>query len=111
VPGLYAAWLAHKDEAMASKIKTKATKALGQIFAIQAPTAMTVQLVGDFTHWQEHPVALKKDSGGVWRTEVELPPGRHHYRFIVDGLWTDDPDCTVRVPNPFGGDNMVRTVG
>ena len=53
---------------------------------------------------------LQKDAGGVWRTEVELPPGTHHYRFIVDGQWTDDPDCTLRVPNPYGGENMVRAV-
>ena len=96
---------------MAKKAKTKAAKATSQIFAIHAPAAMTVQLAGDFTHWQEHPISLKKESGGVWRTEVELPPGTHHYRFIVDGTWTDDPDCTLRTPNDYGGNNMVRTVG
>jgi 1,4-alpha-glucan branching enzyme len=96
---------------MARKIKTKVAKAPAQSFAILAPTAMTVQLAGDFTHWQEHPVSLKKDAGGVWRAELELPPGTHHYRFIVDGAWTDDPDCALRVPNPYGGENMVRTIG
>jgi 1,4-alpha-glucan branching enzyme len=96
---------------MARKNKTKVTNAPAQSFAILAPTAMTVQLAGDFTHWQERPVSLKKDAGGVWRAEVELSPGTHHYRFIVDGAWTDDPDCAVRVPNPYGGENMVRTVG
>ena len=95
---------------MAKKAKTKADNA-PQIFAIHAPAAMTVQLAGDFTHWQEHPISLKKETGGVWRTQVELPPGTHHYRFIVDGSWTDDPDCTLRVPNSYGGENMVRTVG
>jgi hypothetical protein len=28
----------------------------------------------------------------------------------VDGEWRDDPDCTLRVPNPFGGHNMARKV-
>ena len=95
---------------MAKKEKTKASGS-HQIFAIQAPAAMTVQLAGDFTHWQEHPISLKKESGGVWRAEVDLSPGTHHYRFIVDGAWTDDPDCTVRVPNCYGSQDMVRTVG
>jgi 1,4-alpha-glucan branching enzyme len=81
-----------------------------QTFAITAPTAMSVQLVGDFTHWQEKPLAMKKEGGGVWRIDVELPPGTHHYRFLVDGQWRDDPECTVRVPNPFGGHNAVRQV-
>ena len=53
---------------------------------------------------------MKKDRGGVWKVELELPAGVHHYRFLVDGQWRDDPECTVRVPNPFGGENAVRQV-
>jgi len=103
-----------KNKTMARKTKTKvakAAKAATQVFAFRSPTAMTVQLVGDFTHWMEKPVNLKKETGGVWRAEVALAPGTHHYRFVVDGQWTDDPDCTLRVPNPYGGENMVRKVG
>jgi hypothetical protein len=39
-----------------------------------------------------------------------LPPGAHHYRFLVDGEWRDDPECALRTPNPFGGENMTRQV-
>ncbi len=81
-----------------------------QTFSITAPTAMSVQLVGDFTHWQEKPIAMKKERGGVWKVAVQLAPGTHHYRFLVDGQWRDDPECTVRVPNPFGSQNAVRQV-
>ena len=95
---------------MAKKTKLKQATAPGQVFAFRAPTAITVQLVGDFTHWLEQPVNLTREAGGVWRAEVKLAPGTHHYRFIVDGQWKDDPECTVRVPNPYGGDNMVRNV-
>jgi 1,4-alpha-glucan branching enzyme len=101
-----------KDKAMARNIKkTKTAKPATQVFAIRAPAAMSVQLVGDFTRWQEQPVNLQNDTGGLWRAEVALAPGTHHYRFIVDGQWQDDPECTVRVPNPYGGQNMVRQVG
>ena len=34
----------------------------------------------------------------------------HHYLFIVDGEWRDDPDCPLWVPNPHDGQNMVRQV-
>ncbi len=95
---------------MARKTKSKVAKAAGQVFAFRAPTAMSVQLAGDFTHWMEKPVSLHKETDGVWRVEVELAPGTHHYRFIVDGQWQDDPDCTLRMPNPYGGENMVRKV-
>ena len=57
-----------------------------QGFSFTAPGAGSVQLVGDFTEWQEHPIHLQK-SGGVWRAKVELEPGEHHYRFLVDGEW------------------------
>lgn len=81
-----------------------------QKFSFRSPGALSVQLVGDFTQWQERPITMKKSPDGVWTAAVELAPGTHHYRFMVDGEWRDDPECTVRVPNPFGGDNMVRKV-
>ena len=81
-----------------------------QTFSITAPTAQRVQLVGDFTHWNERPVNLQKEPGGVWRASVKLEPGEHHYRFLLDGQWHDDPECTVRVPNPYGSQNSVRHV-
>lgn len=81
-----------------------------QTFSITAPDAMRVLLVGDFTHWQEQPIPMKKEAGGVWRAIVALSPGTHHYRFIVDGEWCDNPDCTLRVPNPYGSHDAVRQV-
>lgn len=81
-----------------------------QKFSFTAPTAMSVQLVGEFTHWQERPIQMKKGPNGVWTAEVELDAGEHHYRFLVDGQWRDDPECRVMVPNPYGGQNAVRQV-
>jgi 1,4-alpha-glucan branching enzyme len=88
----------------------KAGSKLEQTFSFNAPAAMSVLLVGDFTHWQKKPVSLKKDSHGVWRAVVPLPPGTYHYRFLVDGEWRDDPECTLRVENAFGSKNAVRQV-
>ncbi len=86
--------------------QAKNTKA--QTFRYSAPEAINVLLVGDFTHWQQQAIPLQKDKKGVWTTAVALTPGKHTYRFIVDGEWRDDPECTLRVPNPFGGQDMVR---
>ena len=93
---------------MAKKTNPKTSRA--QTFSFCAPDAASVQLVGDFTRWQERPINLKKGVDGVWRTAVNLPPGTHPYRFLVDGEWRDDPECMQRVPNPFGGENMTRQV-
>ena len=81
-----------------------------QTFAFSAPDALSVQLVGDFTQWQERPINLHKGMDGVWRTTVDLAPGTHHYRFLVDGQWHDDPECILRTPNPYGSENMMRQV-
>ena len=96
---------------MARKTKTKGgANSLAQTFSLLAPDALIVQLVGDFTQWQERPIDLQKDADGIWRATVKLPPGAHQYRFLVDGEWRDDPECTLRAPNPFGGENMTRQV-
>jgi len=81
-----------------------------QSFAFSAPDAMSVQLVGDFTQWQERPINLHKGMDGIWRAMVALEPGTHHYRFLVDGQWHDDPECILRTPNPYGSENMMRQV-
>lgn len=87
------------------------TKKQMQTFRISAPTALSVQLVGDFTGWRQAPLALSKGADGVWGIRVGLSPGVHRYRFLVDGEWRDDPECTVRVTNPYGTEDAVRQVG
>jgi 1,4-alpha-glucan branching enzyme len=82
-----------------------------RVFTFAAPAASQVMLVGDFTDWQRHPIGLRKCEDGSWQAEVQLPPGDHHYRFLVDGQWQDDPRCTQRVPNPFGTQDCVCQVG
>ncbi len=89
--------------------KTDESKSVQEFF-YRAPEANSVQLVGDFTHWQRQPINLAKGANGVWRTSVTLAAGTYHYRFLVDGAWCDDPQCTLRLPNIFGSQNMVREV-
>ncbi len=89
---------------------TKAPAKKKQEFRFTSPTALTVQLVGDFTGWGQGPLGLSKGKDGVWRISLDLEPGLHRYRFLVDGEWRDDPECTLRVPNPYGSENAVREV-
>jgi 1,4-alpha-glucan branching enzyme len=82
-----------------------------QTFRFTAPDAVSVLLVGDFTQWQKRGIPMRRGKDGIWVATVELPPGKHTYRFLVDGDWRDDPECTLRVPNPYGSQDMVRRVG
>lgn len=79
-------------------------------FTHNAPAAKAVQLAGDFTGWQEAPISLKKQRGGLWKATVSLEPGTYEYRLLVDGQWQDDPQCPKRRPNQFGGQNCVCVV-
>ena len=91
---------------MAKQTKSK----LKVTFSFTAPEAQTVLLAGDFTSWQQAPLTLKKSKTGVWKKAVSLPAGRYEYRFLVDGEWRNDPLCTHREPNQFGGENCVCIV-
>lgn len=97
--------MAKRNNANGVMIETGTRKS--QAFSLVAPTAMSVQLVGDFTGWQQKPINMKKGPQGIWQTTVQLQPGAHHYRFLVDGQWRDDPACALRVPNPYGGQDAV----
>lgn len=99
--------MAARKAANLSKQVSSSTK---QTFRFKAPTAMSVLLVGDFTHWQKNAIPMHKGKDGIWSAAVELPPGKHSYRFMMDGEWRDDPECKLRVSNPFGGENMIREV-
>lgn len=99
-----------KEAVMARKTGSGKPTKVAQVFSFTAPTASSVQLVGDFTHWQQRPINLRRDTDGVWRTTVELASGAHHYRFLVDGQWRDDPECLARTPNPYGSQDAVRQV-
>jgi len=81
-----------------------------QTFSLTARDATSVMLVGDFTQWQQNPVPMKRDANGVWSAMVALGPGTHRYRFLVDGEWRDDPECILRVQNPYGSQDSVRQV-
>ncbi|MCS6863214.1 MAG: hypothetical protein NZT92_23145, partial [Abditibacteriales bacterium] len=39
-------------------------------FSLYAPEAREVLLLGDFSHWTEKPVSLKKHKDGLWKTTL-----------------------------------------
>lgn len=95
---------------MARKTGNSKLSKAPQVFSFTAPTASSVQVVGDFTSWQQRPINLRQNTDGIWRATVELPAGAHRYRFLVDGEWRDDPECLAHTPNPYGSQDAVRQV-
>jgi len=44
---------------------------------------------------------------GIWKYPVHLNPGKHSYKFIVDGRWMIDPANELWEENEFGTGNSV----
>lgn len=60
-----------------------------------------VQIAGSFSNWK--PIELIHDADAATHAiRLDLPPGRHEYRLIVDGTWTADPYNTDWILSEFG---------
>ncbi|MBZ0122194.1 MAG: glycogen-binding domain-containing protein [Sandaracinaceae bacterium] len=54
---------------------------------LEAPRASLVTVAGTFNGWSEDATPMARGKDGVWRVEVDLAPGRHEYKYLVDGNW------------------------
>lgn len=53
---------------------------------------------------------MKRGRDEIWTIEVDLPPGRHEYKFLVNGgEWWNDPRAP-KVPNVWGTENSYVDV-
>ena len=92
--------------------KSRATR-----FTCDAPSAQAVFLAGTFNGWDPQATPMAKDAAGHWGAAVDLPPGRHEFKFVVDGEWCCErrgeeagEGGVDRVPNAFGTMNRVIEV-
>jgi 1,4-alpha-glucan branching enzyme len=96
---------------MKREVKRKAEpKRRRTIFSISAPEAHEVFLVGDFNDWDVRKHPMKKEKNGVWKKVTQLLPGRHEYKFLIDGQWHNDPASGWTCQNAFGTTNNVIEV-
>jgi 1,4-alpha-glucan branching enzyme len=79
-------------------------------FRLEAPDAQQVSVVGCFNNWDPRANYLSSDGDGLWSCTLSIEPGEHEYRFIVDGMWCDDPENMMRRSNGFGEENCVLII-
>ena len=80
-------------------------------FSLQIENASEVYIVGDFNNWSiSDQSRLWQKEKGVWQKRVFLGPGKHRYKFIIDGRWVTDPGNDHIEPNPYGGMDSVLEV-
>lgn len=83
----------------------------GVRFAVVAPAAQRVSVVGDFNGWdaQATPLVRSRD-GSTWTAMLPMSAGRHTYAFVIDGDVVPDPSAPTSPDDDFGIPNSVLVV-
>lgn len=80
-------------------------------FEVEAEAGNTVAVAGTFNDWDVAKHPLKDNPGsGKYATTLALVPGRHEYKFVINGEWCIDPNCPECAPNDHGTLNSVLHV-
>ncbi|MCK4463058.1 MAG: AAA family ATPase [Candidatus Omnitrophica bacterium] len=79
-----------------------------RMFNFYAPDAKEVHVVGDFNDWKiSDESCLSRKENGMWEQALYLDPGRYRYKFVVDGLYFEDPENPHKEPNPYGNSDSI----
>lgn len=68
--------------------------------------AKQVALAGSFNDWQTNQMYMKRVHAG-WSITLEMTPGKHYYKFIVDGAWIIDPHNPL---SEFDGEGNLNSI-
>ncbi|HYH03731.1 MAG TPA: hypothetical protein VEC37_11550, partial [Bacillota bacterium] len=71
--------------------------------------AKSVFLSGTFNDWKPAQLAMKRE-GDSWVFPIYLEPGKHLYKFVVDGKWILDPQNRLWEQNKEGSGNSVMWI-
>ena len=72
----------------------------------------SVAVAGSFNGWNATANPLSDaDKDGIWSADMDLPPGRIEYKFVVNGdQWFTDENAAESSPDSFGGQNAVLVI-
>ena len=78
-------------------------------FYCRAPQASSVQVAGDFNHW--NPFSMQRRDDGWWFIQIMLTHGHHQYRFMVDAKPVLDPRAMGKGRNHLNEEVSVVAAG
>jgi len=80
-------------------------------FRLTARVGDEVFVAGDFNGWNPTGLPLRDRKGdGSFERIAYLAPGRYEYKFVLNGDWCVDPNCTEWSHNAMGSLNSVLVV-
>jgi hypothetical protein len=62
-----------------------------QLVDLPTGRGLAVYVAGSFNNWNPFMHRMRETEPGVYRLSIPVPPGRHHYYFVVDGRRVLDP--------------------
>jgi hypothetical protein len=89
-------------ERMEEILKERLPRLTEVVFLVLAPEAKEVYVAGDFNNWQLDEHSRMERDGNTWKKRMPLKSGRYHYRFVIDGSWTEDSNNPAQEMNPYG---------
>jgi 1,4-alpha-glucan branching enzyme len=110
------------DDNSLIEVRARAAEAAGRVsgkkdvtFFYTDSKAGTVHLAGDFNDWLDNVDGkvsghgewlLQNDGTGHWKLTTALPPGRHRFKYVIDGgvRWETDP----RLPVATDGNSVIE---
>ncbi len=72
-------------------------------------TAKKVYISGTFNNWSTSESAMIKTDTG-WIFQTELTPGKHQYKYIIDGKWKTDPNNKIKEDDGYGNINSIAYI-
>lgn len=67
-------------------------KKTGTTLTLKGNPGMKVFVAGSFNQWDPTSIPLVEKKKGVYSVTLDLAPALYEYKFIIDGVWTLDPD-------------------
>jgi 1,4-alpha-glucan branching enzyme len=78
-------------------------------FNVKGEPGSKIYVAGSFNDWDPSKNKLVEKKGN-FSVSMLVPTGRHEYKFVVNDVWTVDPNCADWVPNGCGSLNSVVVV-
>lgn len=95
-------------EAAATAFEVRTTADNQRMLRVDAPSARSVELNGDFTHWQ--PVRLTRGGDGWWAVTLPIPAGTYQLNIRVDGGHWVAPPGLLTSADEFGAIMGILTI-
>ncbi|HLA55434.1 MAG TPA: isoamylase early set domain-containing protein [Flavobacterium sp.] len=98
---------------MAIKKQVIKTKPVVKVtFSVEAKSANSAAVVGDFNNWNAEAGALGKLKNGTFKGAFEVnKDAAYEFRYVIDGAYVNEPEADAFKWNEFAGaENSVLAV-